>query len=158
MADRYRTLSAVFPVFLQPDGGKTRILLAKRANTGYMDGMWDFAGSGHVDEGETATSAVINECREELGIEVNAKDISLAHFCHRLGINGARTYYDLYFYVKEYTGTPFIAEPDKCDGLAWFFIDDLPEDMIILRQEALSHILAGTPYSEFIADGLVIQG
>lgn len=46
------------------------ILLHRRKNTGYEDGKWDIAGSGHVDEDETAQTAVIRECQEELGIEV----------------------------------------------------------------------------------------
>jgi len=42
--------------------------LEKRASTGYMDGMWDFAISGHVDENETAAQAVIRASKEEIGI------------------------------------------------------------------------------------------
>jgi len=42
--------------------------LEKRASTGYMDGMWDFAISGHVDENETETLAVIRASKEEIGI------------------------------------------------------------------------------------------
>jgi len=62
----FRALSAVFPVLLKAGGDG---LLHRRQNTGYMDGLWDFAGSGHVDGGETA-----RECREELGISVRPED------------------------------------------------------------------------------------
>ena len=52
MAKEYfRTLSAVFPIILRREGGRTQILLHLRQNTGYMDGFWDVAGSGHVDGG-----------------------------------------------------------------------------------------------------------
>jgi 8-oxo-dGTP pyrophosphatase MutT (NUDIX family) len=135
--ERYRTLSAVFPVILREQDGKTQVLLARRQNTGYMDGLWDCAGSGHVDEGETASQAVIRECKEELGIEVDPTGVTFAHLCHRLGLNGARTYYDLYFHVKKYTGTLRIAEPDKCSDLQWFDLLSLPADTIVLRREAL---------------------
>lgn len=48
MAKEYfRTLSAVFPIILRREGGRTQILLHLRQNTGYMDGFWDVAGSGH---------------------------------------------------------------------------------------------------------------
>ena len=59
MAKEYfRTLSAVFPIILRREGGRTQILLHLRQNTGYMDGFWDVAGSGHVDGGETASQAL----------------------------------------------------------------------------------------------------
>ena len=46
MAKEYfRTLSAVFPIILRREGGRTQILLHLRQNTGYMDGFWDVAGS-----------------------------------------------------------------------------------------------------------------
>ena len=65
MAKEYfRKLSAVFPIILRREGGRTQILLHLRQNTGYMDGCWDFAGSGHVDENETARQAVARECLE----------------------------------------------------------------------------------------------
>ncbi len=154
MGERYRTLSAVFPVIIKDN----KILLSCRMNTGYMDGKWDFAASGHVDEGETAVSAVIHECKEELGIDVLAHDVEFCHMTHRLGINGARTYYDLYFYVKNYSGIPTVAEPDKCSGLEWFDISSLPEGTIRLRSEALSLILKGVPYSENLVDGNLEEG
>jgi 8-oxo-dGTP pyrophosphatase MutT (NUDIX family) len=156
--ERYRTLSAVFPVILREIAGKTQVLLARRQNTGYMDGLWDFSGSGHVDEGETASMAVVRECFEELGIEVDPTGVTFAHLCHRLGQNGARTYYDLYFFVKLYSGVPRIAEPDKCSELQWFEVDHLPEATIVLRRAALAHILTGCAYSEFFVDSRNIQG
>ena len=64
MAKEYfRTLSAVFPIILRREGGRTQILLHLRQNTGYMDGFWDVAGSGHVDGGETASQALCRASR-----------------------------------------------------------------------------------------------
>ena len=41
MAKEYfRTLSAVFPIILRREGGRTQILLHLRQNTGYMDGTF----------------------------------------------------------------------------------------------------------------------
>lgn len=82
MAEHYKTLSAVFPIIINK---QNQILLARRANTGYMDGKWDFAGSGHVDENETATQAVIREAKEEMGILVSVNDVKFAHLSHRIG-------------------------------------------------------------------------
>lgn len=41
-----------------------RILLQLRINTGYCDGMWGCV-AGHVEEGESASGAMIREARVE---------------------------------------------------------------------------------------------
>ena len=51
--EHYRSYSAVFPILLREGANGREVLLHLRQNTGYMDGCWDFAGSGHVDENET---------------------------------------------------------------------------------------------------------
>lgn len=148
MAQHFPCYSAVFPLLLREHNGKREILLHRRYHTGYMDGKWDIAGSGHVDEDETARQALARECREELGIRVRPEDAEFAHVCHRLGKEGDRTYYDLYFFVHAYEGTPAIMEPDKCDGLDWFPLDTLPEDMIDFRRLHLHQSLNGEVYDE----------
>jgi len=147
MGEHFRAYSAVFPVITRTNGDKAEILLHRRQNTGYQDGKWDIAGGGHVDEGETATAAAARECREELGIGVKPGDLTFAHLCHRLS---DRTYYDIYFTVRKYDGTPAIMEPDKCSELRWFDTGELPPDMIDCRRAALKNIRAGDHYSERI--------
>lgn len=150
MAERYKTLSAVFPIILRGAGAGRQILLHRRANTGYMDGYLDIAGSGHVDEGETARQAVARECREELGIDVREEDVEFAHLSHRVGLEGLRSYYDIYFFVRAFEGNPRIGEPDKCTELGWFALENLPRDLIPLRRRNLQQALEGTFYSEMI--------
>ena len=150
MSQHFRAYSAVFPILLRTHDGQRQVLLHRRQNTGYMDGMWDIAGSGHVDAGETATQALIRESMEELGVELRPEDVSFAHLSHRLG---ERTYYDLYFLVHSWTGTPEIREPEKCSALSWFDVDALPEDMIDVRRADLLHCLRGEAYSEKRPEG-----
>ena len=41
MRERYKTASAVMLFLLRERNGRQEILLQKRRNTGYADGMWD---------------------------------------------------------------------------------------------------------------------
>ena len=79
MSQHFKTLSAVLPVVLREREGRKEVLLLRRANTGYMDGKWDFAGSGHVEEGETAARAVCRELLEETGLMAKPEDAVFLH-------------------------------------------------------------------------------
>jgi len=51
-----------------------RVLLTRRAEGQHLAGMWEFPG-GKLEEGESPEAAVVRECREECGIEVEVADI-----------------------------------------------------------------------------------
>ncbi len=150
MGKHFKSFSAIFPIILQEKDDTIQILLHRRKNTGYQDGKWDIAASGHVDEGETAKMAVVRECAEELGIDVKIKDLSFVHLSHRISNTGGRTYYDIYFVVNKYHGIPKVIEPDKCSELRWFKIDDLPNEIIDIRKIALDNYRNEIQYSEVI--------
>lgn len=138
--------SAVFPLIMSSD--KKEILLHRRQNTGYMDGFWDTAGSGHVDAGESAQQAAARECREELGIEVATDQLEFVHVSHNVEATDGKTYYHLYFWVHQYQNTPAIMEPEKMADLRWFPFDELPDKMISIRRRALEKLMVGERYSE----------
>ncbi|MCP3660125.1 MAG: NUDIX domain-containing protein [Bacteroidetes bacterium] len=54
---------------------ENKILLQKRINTGYADGHWSLV-AGHVDEGESASKAMIREAYEECGLILAPEEIS----------------------------------------------------------------------------------
>ena len=145
----FQSYSAVFPLILNDT--KTEILLHLRQNTGYMDGFWDTAGSGHVDAGETALQAATRECREELGIEVATDQLEFAHLCHSVEPTG-RTYYHIYFLVKHFDGTPTNMELEKAVELRWFPLDALPDQMVAIRKNAVLAWQIGTSYSEHFVE------
>ena len=148
LEEPFKSFSAVFPLILDNSAIDTKVLLHRRQNTGYQDGKWDIAGSGHVDKNETAQTALIRECKEEIGIDVKLEDITFVHLSHRLSKD--RIYYDIYFLVKAYDGTPRIMEPNKCSELKWFSINNLPDDIIECRKQDIQNYLQGMHYSEKI--------
>lgn len=142
----FKLYAAVFPLIRNEAG---EILLHLRQNTGYMDGYWDLAGTGHIDPGEPATAALIRECQEELGIDIALSDLTFAHVVHRVGAEDDFPYLYLYFWVNQFQGVPQIMEADKNGQLGWFALDKLPEKMIKDRREAITNILTGQVYGEW---------
>ena len=147
MSQHFKTLSAVLPVVLREHEGREEVLLLRRANTNYMDGRWDFAGSGHVEEGETASQAACREVFEETGLTVRPEAVRFIHLSHRVK---EPTYYDLYFEIRQWTGEPAIQEPEKCSAMDWFPVDDLPRDMIANRRRTFLLARSGVAYSEIL--------
>lgn len=45
-------------------------LIGKRPSEGFLGGLWEFPG-GKLQAGETHQQALVRECREELGVQVN---------------------------------------------------------------------------------------
>ena len=72
---RYSVPVAVVVMISREGGRGTELLLQRRANTGFGDGMWDLACSGHVERGETPIASCVRECREELGIVLAVGDV-----------------------------------------------------------------------------------
>jgi len=58
---------------------KGRVLLTRRAEGQHLAGMWEFPG-GKLEDGESPEEALVRECREECGIDVEVDDIlDVAH-------------------------------------------------------------------------------
>ena len=71
-------------LILAADG---KVLLLRRANTGFADGSWSVPG-GCLDEGETLPAAAAREAREELGITIDPAGLAFAHLCHHADPDG----------------------------------------------------------------------
>lgn len=135
---------AVCPLIMR----EGKFLCQRRTKTGYMDGYWDLAGTGHVDEGETASQALIRECREELGIEVKRDAVHFAHLAQNCQSQNDTAYLYLYFVVTDFSGEVVLNEPDKHSGLTWFSLDELPDKFLSIHKAVLMQLPAGL-YSEW---------
>ncbi len=51
-----------------------RVLLTRRAAGQHLAGMWEFPG-GKLEDGESPEEALVRECREECGIDVEVAGI-----------------------------------------------------------------------------------
>lgn len=141
--DRNKVVPAVYAI-IKKDG---KILLGRRQNTTYYDG-WYGMPSGHVEVNEVPTQALIREIKEEIGVEVNTKDLKFAQALYRAAHDETGDRADYFFIVEKWSGEPKIMEPEKCDDLQWFLTNQLPENMIHHEKEVFVNIIRGVDYSE----------
>jgi len=139
---RYTFIAAVHLIVER----EREILLSRRCNTGYQDGVYDVP-AGYIERGETPRIAAVREAKEEIGIELSVDDLQFIRVVSRLGTDQER--FDFYFRVLRYRNEPRIAEPDKCSEISWFAIHALPLEMVPhVRDALLSIFQGGGAYSE----------
>ncbi|NTW22178.1 NUDIX domain-containing protein [Candidatus Falkowbacteria bacterium] len=139
--ERFRAYVAAYLVLVK-DG---QVLLLRRYNTGYQDGNYSLV-AGHLDGGETASQCIIREAAEEAGIVLESVDLEVSHVMHR--ISSDREYFDIYLTASKWSGEVKNMEPEKCDELAWYPLDNLPKNVLPEVKQALDDIRMGVHYSE----------
>lgn len=144
MKERYTSKVVVFLILTRIQNGKKEVLLQERCNTGYMDGKYDVAVSGHLENGETLTQALVREAKEEISIDIEEKDLELVSVIHPFQEN----YLNIFFTTKKYNGIPKIMEPEKCNDLNWFDINNLPENTIERIKNVFKNIQSNILYDD----------
>jgi 8-oxo-dGTP diphosphatase len=133
--ERFRLISAVH-VFLIREG---KVLLLRRFNTGYQDGMYSVV-AGHLNGDEEIKAAAVREAREEVGVEISPADLQVVGVMHRKSDDER---IDFFLAATTWSGEITNREPDKCVQLAWFDTDDLPPDVIPYVRRALLNYRRG---------------
>lgn len=121
--NRFKIFIAVYLVLEKEE----KTLLLKRANTGYQDGNYSLI-SGHLEGAETAKQGIIREAKEEAGIKIKPNDLKVVHVMHRY--RPEREYIDIYLKTNVWKGEIKNNEPEKCDELKWFSINNLPSNIV----------------------------
>ncbi len=123
----------------------SRVLLSRRYQTGYMDGYYSVP-AGHLDGNEPVRQAAVRETREEVGICLEPDDLAFAGVFHR---HEGDERVDFFLNVLRWEGEPVNMEPQKCDGLLWAEVDDLPENMVPYVRRGIENYRRGVMFEEF---------
>lgn len=143
MPRNYFTIIPAVYLILEKDN---QILLLRRYNTGYNDGLYSLP-SGHVEDGEFPIDALIREAQEEIGINLKKEDLQLVHTMYRRQ-SAESTRVDFYIVAKEWSNTISNMEPHKCDDLSWVSYEALPDTVIPVVKQAIMAYREGVIYSE----------
>jgi mutator protein MutT len=139
--DRFKLIAAVF-ILLLKDG---KVLLSRRANTGWEDGKYCLPG-GHFNGNETAANVVVREAKEELGVVINPEDVKFFNVSH-MCTTDERIQFS--FVVEKWQGEPNNMEPEKASEIGWFTIDNLPDDINAQTKATIGWYKNGIAYTEF---------
>lgn len=136
--------AAVFGIIRNNEG---KVLTIKRKNTGYSDGYY-WLPAGHIEWIETPTASLRREILEEVGLDVEEKDMKFLISGHRIspqsdGSN--RVYFDFYYEILRYSGTPINGEPEKSEWTYWI---NWKQETKIQFREYLEQIELGNTYFE----------
>ncbi|MDP3244514.1 MAG: NUDIX domain-containing protein [bacterium] len=141
---RHQNIPASYLILIK----NNKVLLLKRFNTGFEDGKYSLI-AGHVNQGETFTQCVIREAEEEAGILLKPNNLEVVHVMHRnSGTTENNERVDVFFIARQWQGEPQNKEPHKCDDLAWFDFDKLPDNTIPYIKQALACVKDKIFYSE----------
>ena len=124
-----------------------KILMQRRFNTGYEDGKYGLP-AGHVEAKENFTSAVIIEIKEEIGVTLSPGSLKVNHVMSRYG-GEENERIDIFFTTENWDGKIENKEPNKCDDLSWFDLDNMPENTIPYVRHAIECVKNKTFYSEY---------
>jgi 8-oxo-dGTP diphosphatase len=131
---RLQVVPSVF-VAIVKDG---KVLLLRRQNTGWLDGYYDLP-AGHLEDQEMLKDGAARELKEEAGVTVDTKDLSLIHI-HQNHHRPNTPHYGFIFQASRWQGEPSLVEPEKSDDIGFFELDNLPEKTTPYVRDALEKL------------------
>jgi 8-oxo-dGTP diphosphatase len=114
-----------------------KVLLGKRKGS-HGAGTWSFAG-GHLEFGESVEACARRELLEETGLEIHSVALELGPWTND-HIDENKHYITLFVFVDQFSGTPTLLEPDKCEGWDWFDWDHLPSPLFVPVQALIEKV------------------
>lgn len=142
---RYQSFGCAFIILWRKNGTIYEVLLQLRQNTGYMDGYYDLAASGHLEPAESLQDCAIRETKEETNIKLKPENTKFLFLNHSIRENYLRAI----FAAKLPDGAePKICESDKNGGFIWAKPHELPENVLPFIPKLFQAIELGLNYDD----------
>ena len=127
-------------VFLIDDRGQVLLLNRRDIDSGDMSFS---VIAGYVRADEEITDAALRRAKEELGIGILHRDLSVVGVMYRRSGDGRVSFF---LAAPTWIGDIASARPDGCDDTSWHSPDDLPKNTIPYVRRALRNYQNGTFY------------
>lgn len=89
---------------------------------------------------------MIREAKEEAGIEITQSNLKFTSVMHR---KSDEERIDFFFTTDSWEGEIRNMEPNKCDDLSWFQLDNLPYNIILYVRKAIESYLSNIKFDTF---------
>jgi 8-oxo-dGTP diphosphatase len=130
------------------------LLLGRRANTGYGDGAYE-PPCGRLAERETLAEAAVRVAAAQMGVALEASDVTLAHVLHDVSGAGRMAFFLTAdgWAAEACPVPPATGSRSYCD-FGWYPLTDLPANMIDRARVAVRNYAAGARFSTYPAFGM----
>ena len=99
--------------------------------------------AGYVRADEEITDAALRRAKEELGIGILHRDLSVVGVMYRRSGDGRVSFF---LAASTWIGDIASAQPDTCDDVSWHSLDDVPTNTVPYVRQALKNYSQGTLY------------
>jgi isopentenyldiphosphate isomerase len=135
---------------------KGEILLQQRSHKkAIYPLLWDVSVAGHIDAGESMESAAIRETSEEIGLEIQANDLTkIAVYCHEASyFNGEikdNEFHHIYISELKVPLKDLVPQPSEVEALKLVSIERFKE-LVSNSSKNMHFVESNLDYYRFIA-------
>lgn len=140
---RFKLHASVHILFIKKD----QILLSLRRHI-TSDGLYSVV-AGHINGGETVTEAMIQEAKEEIGVDIKTSDLEVKNVCHSYSNHNDKEFIQFFAICRNWTGEIKNNEPDKCGEVKFAPLNNLPKNMVPYVKDGIEKTLKGIRFYEY---------